>query len=130
MRKFLIALVAFMILVSPVAVVSAQSGSGGGGGGGGSNVITIPNPLKSGTNTLYDFIKLIINDVILPVGGVIAVLSIIYAGFLLVTAQGDEKQLQQGKRAFVYAAIGSLILLGAWAISLAIQGTVNQLITP
>jgi type IV secretory pathway VirB2 component (pilin) len=92
--------------------------------------ICIPNPLRSGTNTLYDFIKTIINDVILPVGGVIAVIYIIYAGFLLVTARGDEKKLSDGKRAFFYAAIGTLILLGAWAIAQAIEGTINQLISP
>jgi len=93
-------------------------------------IINIPNPLRSGTNTLYDFISLIINDVILPVGGVIAVIYIIYAGFLLVTARGDEAKLTQGKRAFMYAAIGTLVLLGAWAISQAIEGTINQLIAP
>lgn len=127
MKKFFTSLMFFITITVPTAFIFAQGGSGGSGGSG-SNVITIPNPLKSGTNTLYDFIKLIINDVVIPVGGVVAVLSIIYAGFLMVTAQGNEKQLADAKRAFVYAAIGSLILLGAWAISLAIQGTINQIV--
>ncbi len=89
--------------------------------------ITIDNPLKDGTNTLQAFLALIIKEVILPVGGVIAVIYIIYAGFMLVTARGNEAKLTEAKRAFLYAAIGTLILLGAWAIAEVIKGTITQI---
>ncbi len=89
--------------------------------------INIPNPLKNGTNSLYAFINLVITDVILPVGGVIAVIFIIYSGFLFVTSRGNETKLATAKKAFLYAAIGTAILLGAWAISLAIESTIQQI---
>jgi len=94
---------------------------------GSTGLIKIGNPLRSGTNTLQDFIELIIKQVILPVGGVIAVIYIIYAGFLLVTAQGNETKLAEAKRAFLYAAIGTMVLLGAWVIAEAIGGTIDQI---
>jgi len=106
----------------------ASAGSGGGGPPPSTNYpIVIQNPLKNGTNSLYGFINLVINDIILPVGGVIAVIFIIYSGFLFVTARGNETKLATAKNAFLYAAIGTAILLGAWAISLAIENTIKQI---
>jgi hypothetical protein len=90
-------------------------------------LIKIDNPLKSGANTLEEFIVLLIKNVILPVGGVIAVIYIIYAGFLLVTARGNETKLADAKRAFFYAAIGTMVLLGSWVIAEAIKGTIKQI---
>ncbi len=91
--------------------------------------ITIPNPIR-GAGTIYEFISLVINNIVLPLGGVIAVLYIMYAGFLLVTARGDETQIKDGKRAFTNAAIGTAILLGSWVIASVIETTINQLRAP
>ncbi len=88
--------------------------------------VVFNNPLRTG-DTLYDFIRLIITDVIIPVGGVISVLYIIFAGFMFVTAQGNPAKLEVAKKALLYGAIGAGIILGAWAIAQAIQGTINQL---
>lgn len=92
--------------------------------------ILIPNPLVGGTNNLYSFISLVINNVLMPLGGVIVVIYIIYSGFLFVTARGNETKLATAKRAFMYAVIGTAILLGAWAISLAIKATIGQITNP
>ena len=64
---------------------------------------------------------------ILPIGGVIAVLMIMYAGFLFVTAGGEPAKITKAKDALLYAAIGAAILLGAWVISEAIGGTIKEL---
>lgn len=87
---------------------------------------TLDNPFKHGDN-LYDLLKAIINQIILPIGGVLAVLAFIYAGFLYVSAQGDEKKIQTAHRALLYTAIGTAVLLGAWVIANVIENTINQL---
>jgi PKD repeat protein len=46
----------------------------------------------------------------------IAVLIIIYGGFLYVTAAGKEDQAGKGKKAITYAIIGILVILGSFAI--------------
>lgn len=93
--------------------------------------IKIENPLAAkGVNTISDFLKLVINDLVLPIGALIAVLYIMYAGFLMVTARGDEGQLKDAKAAFTHAAIGTAILLGSWVIAEVIQTTVNSLTSP
>jgi len=87
----------------------------------------IPNPLKSGTDSLQDFIMTVIRDVVIPIGGVVAVFFIVYSGFLFVTARGSEDKLKTAKRALLYSVIGTAILLGAWVIAEVIASTINQL---
>jgi Type IV secretion system pilin len=90
------------------------------------NVIKLQNPLNGGANDLYSFIKFVVDKVIIPVGGVVAVLYIMYSGFQLVIAQGDMKKIEQARRGFFWAVIGTVVLLGAWAISTGIQATIEQ----
>ena len=92
-------------------------------------LVSFPNPLKTG-DTLYDFIKLVINEIIIPVGGVLSVVFIIFAGFTFVTAQGSETKIKTAKNSLLFGIIGAAIILGAWAIANAIQGTINQLTPP
>ncbi len=91
--------------------------------------IQIKNPFKcSGdTCTIPGFINTILNSILLPIGGVVAVLMIMYAGFLYVTAGGDEGQIKKAHNALLWAVIGAAILLGAKVISDAIRETINQL---
>lgn len=60
-------------------------------------------------------------------GILVAVVGLVYAGFLKVTAMGDEEKLKKANRAFLWGVIGTAIMLGAWVIALSIQGTVNEL---
>jgi hypothetical protein len=101
---------------------------GGGGNQSANNIIKLPNPLKGGVNNLFDFIKVVVNNVLLPIGGVVATMYIIYSGFLFVTAQGDPKKIETAKASFTYAVIGTAILLGAWAISEGIAATIRQIV--
>ena len=48
--------------------------------------------------------------------GLVAVAFIVYAGFLLVTAGGEEDNLNKGKKIITYAAIGIVIVLLAYSI--------------
>lgn len=85
----------------------------------------LENPLPSITS-IPDFIKRLV-DIALTIGVPIVALAIIYSGFLMVTARGDQKKLEKGKRAFLAAVIGGAILLGAWVIAQAIGATIDQI---
>lgn len=54
--------------------------------------------------------------------GIIAMVIIIYGGFLYVTAAGNEEQAGKGKKSITYAVIGILIIIASFAI-------VNTLLT-
>jgi|GEM_PF-7061938 len=48
--------------------------------------------------------------------GLAAVVAVIYGGFIYVTAGGDESKTEKGKNSVIYAIIGILLILGAYAI--------------
>lgn len=87
-------------------------------------VVKIENPTVYGT--IPCFIEGILK-IIVRVGIPVAVFFIIYAGFLFATARGNEQQLEKAKHAITWALIGSAILLGAWILAVAVQGTLNQI---
>lgn len=89
--------------------------------------VTFTYPFKG--NSIEALLSTIIDKILLPIGGVIAVLMVMYAGFQYVTAQGNPAQITKASKALQYALIGAAILLGAWTISQAIKGTIEQLKT-
>lgn len=95
-------------------------------GQGGGISIKLENPFKTG-DSLYDLIKAIINNIVLPIGGVLAVLAFIYSGFLYVTAQGDAGKIKTAHQALLYTAIGTAVLLGSWVIASVIENTIRQI---
>lgn len=88
-------------------------------------VTGIPNPLD-GIDSLYDLVQAIINNIVVPIGSVVIVLMIIFAGFQFVTAQGNETKIGDAKKTFFFAVIGAAILLGSWAIAQIIKNTVDD----
>ncbi len=58
--------------------------------------------------------------------GVIA-FFIIYVGFSFITAQGNKDKLSKAKDAMWYTLLGAAVILGAFVISKAIGGTVEQI---
>lgn len=87
--------------------------------------IEIKNPFKQ--DTIKGLIETIVNDILIPIGAVIAVMMIMYAGFLYVTAGGNEAKITKAHQALLWAVIGAAILLGAWVIEKAISATIDQL---
>ena len=87
----------------------------------------ITNPLGNKANTAYQLVELIIKDIVIPLGMVLIVLMIIFAGFQFVMAQGNPTKLEDAKKTFFNAIIGASIILGAWAIATIIETTVNQI---
>lgn len=90
--------------------------------------VTIPNPLKGGTRTLPDLVALILDQLVIPLASVVIVCSIIWVGFKFVTSQGNSQEINNQKTNLKYVLIGSAIILGAKGISLAIQGTLSQIV--
>jgi type IV secretory pathway VirB2 component (pilin) len=91
---------------------------------------TIGNPFNCGgaTNCTLDvFLNNIIHNLVLPLGGVLAVLAFIWVGFMYVTARGNSTKLEEANRALLYVAIGTAVLLGAELLSSVISNTVNKL---
>lgn len=48
--------------------------------------------------------------------GLIAVVIVIYGGFMYVTAAGEQEKAEKGKKAVTYAVIGIVLILGSFAI--------------
>ncbi|MFA6295842.1 MAG: pilin [Patescibacteria group bacterium] len=72
---------------------------------------SIKNPL-TGIETPADLIKKIINYVLGFVGA-IAVLIIIYSGFVYMTSRGNEKQIESAKNSLTYAIIGLVVIFAS-----------------
>lgn len=77
-----------------------------------------PNPVESGTfGELISKLALIITGVSLP----FVILFLILAAFLFVTASGNEEQIKRAKTIFKWTMVGAALIVGAWAIAIAID---------
>lgn len=66
-------------------------------------------------NTIEELLEALI-AIILVFATPLIVFFIVYAGFLYVTARGNEQTITQANRALLYAIIGGLLILGAFAL--------------
>lgn len=87
-------------------------------------IAALSNPIQA--NSFYDLITAIVN-VLLAIGIPVAVIFIIYAGFLFVTAGGSEEQVKKAKEMLIWTLAGTALLVGAKTIALALQSTVTSL---
>lgn len=90
--------------------------------------ITLANPLGSKVNNLPSFIYMIL-DIVFQIGVVVAVLALMYVGFMFVMARGDTTKLETARTAFLYTVIGIAVLLGAELIASVTSNTVTNLST-
>ncbi len=109
MRNKIISISAFFLASVPV-ILLAQ---------------TIENPLKGGGN-IETIVKNIL-DYVLYIGGMVAIFSFIYAGFLYVTAQGNESKLKNAHAFITGTVIGVAILVCAEIIGQIIKTTIQNL---
>ena len=84
----------------------------------------LSNPI--GSTSVTELVRQIVR-VIFMLGVPVVSFFIIYSGFLLVTAGGNVEKLKTAKRAFLMSVLGGAVLLGAWVILEALQGTINQI---
>ncbi|GMQ95413.1 MAG: hypothetical protein BMS9Abin13_526 [Patescibacteria group bacterium] len=102
-------------------LAAGQTRKGGGVSGG----ATLENPLVS-IGSFGDFVAAILG-IVVKIGVPIAAIFIIYSGFLFVTAGGSEEKLTKAKTSFLWAVVGTGILLGAWVLAQAIGTTIESL---
>jgi hypothetical protein len=77
---------------------------------------TLAPPTPGAGATLQDFIGLLIK-IIQSVGIPALVVSIVYAGFILLTAGDNEAQISKGKTWVMWTLVGAIIILGAQVIA-------------
>lgn len=82
------------------------------------------NPLIA--DSLPQFIDKIL-QIVVQVGLPILAVSVVYVGFLFVSARGSEEGLKKAKSALLTVTIGAAIVLGAFVISRAICATINSI---
>jgi len=109
------------LLLAPFGISFAQFGTQAPPSSGGTG---IPNPLRDEYTTLAQFLNGIV-DFLLFLAIPFAIFFMVYAGFLFVTARGNQEQLKTAKKALVWTLIGVAVLLGAKVIATAIQGTID-----
>ncbi len=102
------------VLSSPLGFVSADE-----------TITTLDNPI-SGVSSLTEFINKILG-VVITIATPIAILAIIYSGFLFVKARGNEAELTKAKETLKWVLIGVMVLLGAQLLSSVIEGTIINL---
>lgn len=88
--------------------------------------VRLENPLGGNIDSLPELVKSLLN-IVLIIGTPIVALAIIYAGFMLVAAQGNPEKLSKARQALLWAVVGGAILLGSYILAQAIGGTVEQL---
>jgi hypothetical protein len=112
MKKFLsISLVTLWLALLSLQKVLAQNDLYGT-----NDFATGNSQINIGTKPLVETIAGIVN-IVLGFLGVIAVLLILYAGWLWMTSQGNSEKIQRAKLIIVSAVIGLAIIFSAYALS-------------
>ena len=117
-------------LIAPL-LVQAQGGGASNtvyptsGGGGGTNSITLLSTLD-GISSICQLLQKLLG-VLLAFGVPIAVLFLVYAGFLFVKARGNPKELIRARTNFKYVILGIMLFLGAWMLGQIVASTINTL---
>ncbi len=77
-------------------------------------VLTVPLPGAGGNNTT-GALQTILN-IVLGISGAIAVLIIVLAGFRYIISQGNPSEVATARNAILYALIGLVVIICAFAI--------------
>ena len=106
----------------PAGGASGQPNQPAGGEG-----VFIPNPI--GPGTFQDLVERIARY-LFQIGIPIAVIMILYAAFLYMTAGGSEEKVSKAHKALTYAVVGLAILFLAWGITSLVKELLGGETTP
>lgn len=84
----------------------------------------LTNPIR--TTNIYQFLQTLL-QLVAQIAFPIIVLFLVYIGFMFISAQGNPDKLKKAREYFFWAIVGALIVLGSYALSMAIKATVDQL---
>ena len=127
LTAFLLALLAstgLALAQTPCAATNALGGLNCISGVNGSPYRPVANPAFA-TAELAELIGLLVST-LLTFLGVIFMLLIIYAGFVWMTARGNETAVENAKHTLTSASIGLGVILGAYALVQLIEYFINQ----
>lgn len=74
------------------------------------------NPTPGAGLTLSEFVLMLL-DIVQLISTPILVVCLIYGGYLLVTANGNEEQVAKSKQWILWSIVGAAIILGAKVIA-------------
>lgn len=131
MKTYLIICLLVIVAIfsfSPSNFVYAVEANNPGGNGiitndGGKATTPIPpltNPIK--VSNVQEALFLTV-DLMIFIGTILAVLAFIFIGFKFVMAQGNDTELSNAKKWFMYAAIGTAVLISSKVIVEVIKNT-------
>lgn len=116
-------------VVSPVTTSSTETNIGGSiyvpydgpvftGPGLEGGVLLAESLLDENVSKERDIKALIIGwmNFLLSVTALLAVIALVWAGFLYVTAAGDDGRMESAKKIVIWVVVGLLLILGAYAI--------------
>ncbi len=98
---------------------------------GGSGLCVPPSPFKpaagsiAASTSIGALLKTIL-DILLTLGGIVAVLFIIIGGYQYVTSRGSEDQAKAGRKTITYAVVGLVAVLLAYMIVSVLTNTITQ----
>lgn len=95
--------------------------AGGTTGTGAQTAGTLQNPIAiCGSASGQKCVQLIIGNVIraaLGIVGSIALLMMIYGGFMWLTSMGNSEKVEKGKATLIWAVLGLVVIFGAYALT-------------
>jgi len=109
-KSFLLSIILFCLLVTPVVAIDLGDG------------FLIDAASKAGYDknttalTLAETIGLVIKAV-LSFAGVIFLVLMVYAGYLWMTARGEEEQIKKSQKIIISSVIGLVITVSAYSIT-------------
>ncbi len=105
MTKKIVILSFFLLAVLTFPLIFVQAQDQGGEG--------FKNPLQC--ETIAVCLKAVLNNIILPPLGIIAIIAIVWGGVQYIIAAGEESKIEKAKKTITYAIIG-LIFVGLAAV--------------
>lgn len=82
------------------------------------------NPLK--VSTICGLIQKLLTA-LLVLGTPVAVLAMVYAGFMFVLARGNAEKLVKAQKNLLYVLMGIAIFFGSWVLGQVIANTINTI---
>ena len=75
------------------------------------------NPLN--LNTIPELIRALL-QIAVTIALPVVTIFIVYAGFLFVSARGNEQQITKAKSILTWSIVGAILIIGAWVFAVAI----------
>ena len=107
LRKWSIITAASLRLLSFAQGALVRPGTGAAGGQSVSRIQSVEGVISALTTAITWFQNILL---------ILAVLAVLYAAFIYITARGDEDKVGTAKKALLYAAIGIAIVLLAYSV--------------